>query len=433
MQRFPVKQNGLDRSRRREKNRIEIRKNKRLESIVKSKRRDLESEEDDLEDINIQTLKVGLESGNITIQHKSILRARKLLSFAARSDEIAADFVKEDMIRPIVELLKSNNADIQFEAAWAITNVCSTSYAKYVAILGGIPLIIDLLIRPSSDMLLKDQCVWCLGNMVGDSEKHCSHVIESNGIDAIVSVAHGNLSFNVANNIAWALSNMCRHSDDTEILLKAFPVLIRFLQNTSMQICTNACWALSFFSQTTLGAQTCVEGGLVPMALRVLLAQTRSMMLPCLKILANIVSADDDSLTNVVLANHGAEILFHVINLNNSVLTKEALYVLSNITAGSEQQIMKVLSFSEEIEKLQDISLGHEVVILREEACFVFAKALSGHYPAVIEALSTPEVAKMIDEHIRSPSNSSLVLELLHSITALLEYEELYFFFAGGG
>ena len=63
----------------------------------------------------------------------------------------------------------TNDPKLQFEAAWAITNIASTEFTRHVVDANAVePLVAGMM---SADATLRDQCIWCIGNIAGDCPK----------------------------------------------------------------------------------------------------------------------------------------------------------------------------------------------------------------------------------------------------------------------
>ena len=93
---------------------------------------------------------------------------RKLLS-KERNPPIQ-DVIELGVIADFVSFLNRNDLPaLQFEAAWSLTNIASGTHSQTNAVVqsNAIPLFVQLLSSPAEDV--REQVVWALGNVAGDS------------------------------------------------------------------------------------------------------------------------------------------------------------------------------------------------------------------------------------------------------------------------
>jgi len=93
----------------------------------------------------------------------------------------------EPVVQQFVEFLGADdNAALQFEAMWALTNICSGSFThvRYVVGCGAVPRILKLLLSPMEDIV--EQAAWCVSNIAADSVQ-CRNFLLQEGAATLIA------------------------------------------------------------------------------------------------------------------------------------------------------------------------------------------------------------------------------------------------------
>ncbi|CAI9768906.1 unnamed protein product [Fraxinus pennsylvanica] len=427
--------------RRREDNMVEIRKNKREDNLLKKRREGLLNNnfqqlqqhfpldpsqspavvEKKLESIPLMVQ--GVWSNDPSAQVEATTQFRKLLSIE-RSPPID-EVIKVGVVPQFVEFLGRNDVpQLQFEAAWALTNVASgtSEHTQVVIEHGAVPKFVQLLSSASDDV--REQAVWALGNVAGDSPSCRDLVLGHGALMPLLAQLNDNSKLSMLRNATWTLSNFCRGKPPTpfEQVKPALPVLRQLIHLNDEEVLTDACWALSYLSDGTNDKiQAVVEAGVCTRLVELLLHPSPTVTVPALRTVGNIVTGDDAQ-TQFVIDNQVLPCLYQLLTQNHKKsIKKEACWTISNITAGNRAQIQAVIEANIILPLVH--LLQHAEFDIKKEAAWAISNATSGGSHEQIRFLANQGCIKPLCDLLSCP-DPRIVTVCLEGLENILKVGE---------
>lgn len=231
--------------RRRNEVTVELRKNKREETL--QKRRNVpvsySTDEDDIDrtlastDLEELVMKAA-NAENPEEQLAAVQQCRKLLS--SDKNPPIDSLITTGILPILVQCLsRTDNPTLQFEAAWALTNIASGTSAQTNKVVhaGAVPLFLQLLMSPHENVC--EQAVWALGNIIGDGPVLRDYVVELGVVKPLLSFIKPGIPITFLRNVTWVIVNLCRSKDPpppVKTIQEILPALNELITHTDVNV-----------------------------------------------------------------------------------------------------------------------------------------------------------------------------------------------------
>jgi len=97
-----------------------------------------------------------------------------------------------------------------------------------------------------------------------------------------------------------------------------------------LEVLSNASWALSYISEYIEAVEIIIKNGILIKLVELIDQQNTSVLIPCLRILGNIVAGEDEY-ANQVLKTDAMNVFYKLLSHDNSNIRKDTCWIYSNL------------------------------------------------------------------------------------------------------
>lgn len=327
---------------------VVLRKAKRDEALQKRRlvpNVEVDEKDNKFQDASLQSIVENAANNDPATQLAAVQAARKLLS-RDRNPPID-DLIQSGILPILVTCLSSEDkSSLQFEAAWALTNIASGSSQQTQAVVqaGAVPHFMRLL--ESKHQNVCEQAVWALGNIIGDGPVLRDYVIRHGVVVPLLTFIDPNVPLTFLRNVTWVIVNLCRNKDPPppmDTIQQLLPALGVLIHHSDLDILVDSVWALSYLTDCGDNhIQAVLQVGVVPKLVLFLTHPEIRLQTAALRAVGNIVTGNDEQ-TQEVLNNDALQHFPGLLSHPKEKIRKEAVWFLSNITAGTDTQVQAVI------------------------------------------------------------------------------------------
>lgn len=427
--------------RRRQEVTVQLRKHKKEDTALKKRNITLsvnetaqsgpETEEDITnKKASISDLVINSTSTDPVIKLNAVQLARKLLS--SDKNPPIDQIIEAGMLPILVECLKQDDQPtLQFEAAWALTNIASGSTVQTQSVVhaGSVEHFLRLLQSPHQNVC--EQAVWALGNIIGDGPQCRDLVIKLGVVQPLLQFITPEIPMSFLRNVTWVIVNLCRSKEPPppgETIRQLLPALAFLIQHSDTNILVDTVWAISYLTDAGNDIiQMILDAGFVPYLVPLLGHQEVKVVTAALRAVGNIVTGTDEQ-TQVVLNNDALKYFHALLNHPKQKINKEAVWFLSNITAGTKTQVQSVIDANLIPQVIHLLAKG-DLATRREAAWCINNLSLSG---------KREQVAYVLEQGVLQPfcqllttDDPQILVVVLDGISNILKmastnYDDLY-------
>ncbi|KAJ1663916.1 hypothetical protein IW140_003821 [Coemansia sp. RSA 1813] len=318
------------------------------------------------------------------------------------SEELRQFITDGKCVDLLTAVLAGTDGDETAQALWCITNVAANESSQVSqCVLRTAPNVVPLL--ASGNVEIRNQAAWALGNLAAEGPDARDQLHANGALEALVRLAETETDPEVLQTVWFAVSNMARTSStcfDALFELQVPQLVVRKMEavGDNHACVAELAWVSAYLTAagSTDRIDQFLETGAIDAFLQHSTALDDAQLIPVVRTLGNIAAGTDAQTHQLVDKPGFLDLLARCIGSSRAV-EKEALWVLSNVTAGRKDDVEAVVGYASLVDSLVRIVEMQNFDIKKEAAFSLLNIAIVGGNVGVLpNARLVPEFVDFV-------------------------------------
>lgn len=344
--------------------------------------------------------------------------------------EIDIDTNYRFLYKVIEYITYTNYPKHQMEATWIMTNAIAGNSKSARKILDNTPLIqyaLESTKSPNRD--IRDQAIWCAGNIAGEQDKYLQYLIDNgivniilNSIYSLVNDTQKNdKTLSMLRNQSWALSNVFRAGhiplQSCPLIQIIGPILSTYTDN---ELLSHLSWIVAYITKKLNNQDMDIFMNLNILTsdnIKLLRAK-QEISVPMLRAYGNLLVGPENICAKLINIGFLSYIPYLLSSYPDH--RKETCWILSNISANGKHY-NKLLVDSNIIELVFN-AYPTGSFLLQKECIYLFSNIISTK--TSIDYMVEQGVIDIFSNFLKPTTSKDLLLVILESIYTILKYSD---------
>ena len=371
-----------------------------------------------------------IKNGERLQRHQAIIYLRKMLS--DKQHLPIQQTIDLNGVPLLMELAKdTSELHLRMEATWCLANLVSGTSQQTVTLINKniIPLFESILDDEYPQIV--EQAIWGLGNIIGDSVELREMVVRSNVIQKLISILNLNRGRNIQKHIIWCLSNALRIKPKKEpyVAMKnsVLALILAFKTYNDVEIKTDCLFGISEYCKPQLLSDFTEDEFLTNLRLFYQHIYSQNKVYDLIKpeisaihkIVGNITNGDDFDTAKII--NQGfLRDLCLMLKIEDDMCKREICWILSNIAAGTSNQIGSLLNEPNLFDNLVNLLYNSKKEIQRE-ALWAICNMTKNCSQEQLRYLIQHNIFGVFKEFMNMDKDTKMIILILEAIPNMLE------------